>query len=153
MNQLSERGLTTVDVASDGNCFYRATCYARHGSNNGHVALRQTVASHIEQSGGSLGGIINVSSDDGKTFAEHVNSLRTDGVSAGEDAIVAIADFYQPEVHVHVAYSDPHIYRPSRDIITDEPTQLAFFEPGHFRAVVLTIKPSESVYHLRVPLN
>ena len=94
MNQLSERGLTTVDVAGNGNCLYRAACYARHGSDNGQVALRQMLASHIEQSSGILGGIINVSPDDGKTFAEHVNSLRNDGVSTGKDAIVAIADLY-----------------------------------------------------------
>ena len=48
MNQLSKRGFTTVDVAGDGNSLYRAACYARHGSDNGHVALRQMVASLIE---------------------------------------------------------------------------------------------------------
>ena len=39
--QLKGQGLVTVDVAGDGNCFFRAASYAIHGNDTSYQILRQ----------------------------------------------------------------------------------------------------------------
>ncbi len=137
--------LTTVDVFGDGNCFYRAACFSLHGNDKHFATLRQDVADHIKRSGSILGGLVDTSPDDGQPFSDHVLSVSGNGVAVGEDAIVALANVCRREVHVYIAYADPLIYKPNDGIIVGNPVSLAFFEPGHYRAVVHTpIRPETS---------
>jgi hypothetical protein len=94
------------------------------------------VANHIKHSGSILGGLLQVSPDDGHRFSEHVQSQSADGVAVGEDAIVALANVCRREVHVYMAYADTLIYRPTDGIITNNPVSIVFFEPGHYRAIL-----------------
>jgi hypothetical protein len=110
--------------------------YAVDGCDTGHAVLRQQVASHIEASGVLLSGLLDTSPDDGKTFRDHIAALRNNGVEAGQDAILAISEVCQREVHVYMAYMQPEKYCPSNGVVSGEPIRIAFYEPGHYRAVV-----------------
>ena len=135
--QLEGQGLVTVDVAGDGNCFFRAASYAIHGNDTSYQILRQQVASHIEQSGVMLGGWTNVSPDDGKNFKQHIQLLRTDREAVGEDAVKALSELFHRDVIVYIANALPLVYSPNGGRRSgDGPIRLAFFEPGHYRAVI-----------------
>jgi OTU domain-containing protein 3 len=135
IKQLKAGGLTTVDVSADGNCFFRAASYVKDGDDARHGQLRCQVASYIESSGSILDGLLDVSPDDGKTFSEHIQAIRTDGEAVGEDAIEALCEICRCEVIIYIAYAEPRVYKPNVDAIRP-PIRLAFFEPGHYRAVV-----------------
>ena len=135
-NKLDALNLTTVDVLGDGNCFYRAACYKLHGNDAGYAELRRQVADYLKQTGNILGGVISVSPDDGKTFNEHIQTLLTDGQPVGEDAIIALANICDREVHIYLAYSEPLIYSATDGEKSGEPITLAFYEPGHYRPVL-----------------
>lgn len=127
--------LTTVDVRGDGNCFYRAACHVLHGSDDFHAELRQELADYVIKSGSLLGGLVS-SSRNRTTFGMYVQALKTDGESVGEEAIIALTNMCQREVRIYTAYIDPLVYRPACGDVIGEPVSLAFYEPGHYRAVV-----------------
>ncbi len=125
-----------IDVAGDGNCFYWDTCLVLHGNESGHAELRQLVADHIEQSGKILGGLTNISPDDGESFNRHILELRKIGSAVGQDAVMALSEVCQCEVQVYLAYAEPEVYRTVNvSALLCEPIRLGFFEPGDYRAV------------------
>lgn len=126
--------LTTVDVRGDGNCFYRAACYGLYGSESRHAELRQLVADYVLQSGSILNGLVTVSGNS-DVFAKHIDALISDGQSVGEEAVMALANVCRREVHIYTAHVEPLVYKPSNGAISGAPVCLAFFEPGHYRAV------------------
>ena len=68
-----------------------------------------TMVTNVELPGNIIGGLINAWSDNDETFAEHVKYLRTNEISAGKNAIVAMADLHVSKVWVHAAYMDPQM--------------------------------------------
>lgn len=122
-------------MLGDGNCLFRAVTLCLTGSQGGHGALRASVASYLERSNAILNGLIDTSPDDSKTLAGHIRAVRSDGVAVGEDAILAIAEVIHRDVCVHVAYTEPLVYRPINGHVVSEPVNVAFFEPGHYKAV------------------
>jgi hypothetical protein len=66
----------------------------------------------------------------------YVQSLKTDKEPVGEEAIIALSNMCQREVHVYTAHVEPLVYKPVSGIVKGEPVLLAFFEPGHYRAVL-----------------
>ena len=132
---LFKYGLKTVDVVADGNCFFRSASCILYGNENNHSLLRECVASHIEQSGCLLNGIVNEFPDDGLSFLAHVKSIRSNGHSVGVDAAIALANVVGRSVIIHIADAEPQIFAPETPT-NDTPIQLAFLEPGHYRAVV-----------------
>jgi OTU domain-containing protein 5 len=150
--QLTSLGFITQDVDGDGNCLFRAVSYAISGSESGHKSLRASAASFIESSGSILGGLLHTSPDDNSSFTAHLANLRSLGNSVGEDAIIALAEVTQREIHVYAAYVNPLIYRPTNLKCDQEPVRIAFYEPGHYKAV-LHSQQEHSVTGLRLSEN
>ncbi len=69
-----------------------------------------------------------------------VQSVRTDSNWAGEEVLLAAADYLQRDILVHkyitVSGSSPMIYHPAAGERNDSPISLAFYEPGHHRTVI-----------------
>ena len=65
-------GFQSVDVAADGNCFYRAIAFLTSGDQSNHRDIRQLVASHIERQGCILGGILEHNKVD---FNNYISAL------------------------------------------------------------------------------
>ncbi len=133
--QLASCGLTTVNVAGDGNCMFRAASYALYGHERSHLDLRKSVADCIESNGSFFDVTVDKSPDDNNDFLSHLQELRRVGVSVGEDAIIALAHVTGRPIRVHVAFIEPLMYQP-RQCTSALPVELAFFEPGHYKAVV-----------------
>ena len=134
--QLSEQGLRSIDVIGDGNCLFRAVSKVIYGSENRHVYLRQQAANIVAESGCILDGLTDTSPDDNHSFAEHLKVIRTPDKAVGEDMIIALAKFFKCCIKVHIAHSEPLIYQPLTSIVSDCSVNIAFYEPGHYRAVL-----------------
>jgi hypothetical protein len=132
---LSSRGLTTIDVLGDGNCFYRAACYGLYGCDTWHADLRRRNAEYVMQAGSLLEGLVSAANNT-ELFSKYVEAMLTDGESVGEEAVVALTNVCKREVHIFTAHVGPIVYKPANDDVSGEPVSLAFFEPGHYRAVV-----------------
>ncbi len=131
-HQLEQLGLTATDTLGDGIFFYRAISLVMYGTEDRHESLRKLVADHIESTGVMLGGIIDVSPDDNKCTSDHIKELRIIGTPVGEDAIIAMAEILHKAICVHIALTEPRVYRPTEwtDLL-----RIAFYEPGHYKAV------------------
>jgi hypothetical protein len=127
--------LTNRNVIGDGNCFYRAACYSLHGSDACHTELRQELADYVLKQGSVLGGLVSAT-DNSVMFSKYVQALLTDGECVGEEAVVALANMCVREVHIYSAHVDTLVYLPASGSVTGPPVSLAFFEPGHYHAVV-----------------
>jgi hypothetical protein len=148
LKQLSDKHLTYVDVTGDGNCFYRALSYTLYGNESQHVELRRQVADHIYLHHAR---IFRTSSDitpaERASIDQSVQLMRTNRVWAGEEAILAAADFLQRELHVFKYVTSvgtsPSVYAPVSVSGSElcSPLRLAFFEPGHFQAVFSDTTP------------
>ncbi len=137
-NNLRQQHYDTVDVVGDGNCFYRAVSYLTSGHENNHSAIRQLVADHI-QNNSLLSGVTDISPDDGLPAKQHIEQLHKHGVAVGEDAILAVVDLYNKELHVYSCKPTPLVYKPRISTAMCDPLRLAFYEPGHYRAVILSL--------------
>ena len=146
--QLMDAGMSVTDVRSDGNCFFRAASIILHDTESRHASLRELVAAHIQRLGSLLGGIVDVSPDDGQSFEAHFQALRTGGTAVGEDAIAALAAVSGRDVMVYIAYTEPQVYK-CQSSSSNEPLRLAFFEPGHYMAV----RPIITSTHIAPPAN
>jgi hypothetical protein len=135
-SQLVSCGMTVVDVQGDGNCLFRAVSLAINGDESHHAALRASVASYIEQHHNVLDGVTDISPDDGYSFSQHLAALRTDGTAVGEDVIFALTAVCQRDIYVYTAYAKPLTYH-SNCTGKNAPIRVAFFEPGHYKAVIV----------------
>ena len=144
--QLASLNLVSVDVAGDGNCLFRSVSHVMYCHQNAHLQLRKATASEIRQNGSAIFNIIDTCPDDNNSFTEHVRHLSTEGEAAGQDAVMAFARITKRSIYVHMAFTTPQVFE-GKDQATaatpNDPIQIAFFEPGHYRAVVRNdIKPS-----------
>ena len=130
------QGLKLVDVAGDGNRLFRAAALLLEGSEISHASLRQRVANHKEASGNIFGGLATESPDDGISFIEHIKCLRTVGCSVGENAIMALESVCNRDVIVFIADAEPLTYSPPNSLCKVAPLLLAFYESGHYQAVL-----------------
>jgi hypothetical protein len=49
---------------------------------------------------------------------------------------VALANMRVREIRIYSAHVNPLVYMPASGSVTGQPVSLAFFEPGHYRAVL-----------------
>ncbi len=120
-------------MIGDGNCYYRAVCVGVYGKQDAYASLRKSLADYVilQQKDVSA-----VSSESLKRLAA---DIQMDGSWAGEDVILATANYLRRPLHVYCASraTSPLIYSPDEPFpFPVSPILLAFFEPGHFRAVV-----------------
>ena len=84
----------------------------------------------------------------------HVKIVRQPGSWAGEEAILAAADFLKSEVHVYIATaaSSPLVNKPTSVAasgVSNRPVSIAFYEPGHYKSVVSIGVPADRLNYLR----
>ena len=132
--------LMSVNVTGDGNCFYRALSFILHGNEDHHTELRRSIADHLTRNYKCIFNVSNiVTHADNISIEQHIQCMRLDGVWAGEEAILAAADFLKRELHIfkYVTSSviSPTVYTPASGSCLGSPLRIAFLEPGHFHAV------------------
>jgi hypothetical protein len=128
-------------VIGDGNCFYRAVCVAINGSQDSHASLRKQLADYVSS--------LPASSDACVPLKRLAADIQKAGSWAGEDVILATANFLQRPLHVYCAsgITSPMVYTPEQSITrpqplhivnksTSTPINIAFYEPGHYQAVI-----------------
>ena len=136
-NRLRECQLQSRDVIGDWNCFFRAISVCICGLENQHADLRKSIAQHmidLATRGHNLffGGEVSVV----QNRAKHISQQ---GVWPGEDILPIAASYLQRDLHIFLANFTtwPLIY--SADIqqtLPLSPITLAFYEPGHYKAVI-----------------
>ena len=137
---LRDMCLMSVNVTEDGNCFYRALSFILHGNEDHHTELRRSIADHLTRNYKYIFNVSNiVTHADNISIEQHIQRMRLDGVWAGEETILAAADFLKRELHVfkYVTSSviSPTVYTPASGSCLGSPLRIAFLEPGHFHAV------------------
>ena len=78
------------------------------------------------------------------TTGRRIDEIATDGNWVGEDVILAMAEYLQRQICVFFASdtASPLIYSPTASdtsSVVNDPIRIAFYEPGHFRAVASKI--------------
>lgn len=121
------RGLTTINVLGDGNCFYRAACYGLHGCGTWHADLHRRNAEYVMQAGSLLEGLVSAANNTELFSKYYVEAMLTDGESIGEEAVVALFNVCKREVHIYTAHVGPIVYKPINADVSGEPVSLAFF--------------------------
>ena len=132
-HQLASNYLRTMDVAGDGNCYFRALSFCFSGNQRNHKLLRALIASYVNRQAEAA-----MPKDKGTLFKRAVD-IATNGFWPGEDIVLATANCLQRAIVVYVAHaaSSSLTYSPMTAPIKP-PLTLAFFEPGHYKAVVST---------------
>ena len=130
--------MKVINVAGDGNSLFRSISYSLYGNESQHSALRSKTVNFLKNSGTLFEGIINTCPDDGLSFSDHIEHMRTDGTWAGEDAVIALAEICKRDIIVHTAFVDPLPYHPrTLNGWSNIQIQLVFFEPGQYMPVVI----------------
>ena len=137
---LRDMRLMSVNVTGDGNCFYRALSLILHGNEDHHTELRRSIADHLTRNYNCIFNVSdNLTHSGNISIEQHIQRMRLDGVWAGEEAILAAANFLQRELHVFKyitsAVASPAVYTPASGSCLGSPLRIAFLEPGHFHAV------------------
>ena len=141
-NFLTERGLIVKDVRGDGNCLFRAISVNLYGSEEQHAYIRKTVADYLEGHSDQIECTEFTNQDDSLSLSDHIIKLSQDGYWAGEDAILAVANVYHCTVQVFNSISEPREYKPKDSVILHNPITIAFYQPGHYKAVSAGNQPS-----------
>ncbi len=133
--QLQRRHLKLVNVQGDGNCLFRAVSVNICGHENQHGKLRCAIASHMP----TCKPLRDLSGSDTNSLMkcqQRANAMKQDKVWAGEDVVLAAADYLQRDIHVFIAaeQASPLVY--STGVTALPPVCIAFTEPGHYQAVV-----------------
>jgi hypothetical protein len=113
------------------------------GHEEKHSDLRNSVAEHLRNNCDTIFervGIPVINKDLSSTCAD---ALHQSGSWVGEDGILATADYLKREIHVYTATLKefPLVYTPvsKRESNVATPLLLAFFEPGHYCAIINSI--------------
>ena len=134
--QLTSRQMASVDVIGDGNCLFCSVVACLYGDQLRHAQLRAAIVllmkSRVE-AGCQLSG-------DTAAARRRIGKIATGDNWVREDVILAIADYLQRQICVFFASDTalPLTNLPTAsdtyDIVNDR-IRIAFYEPGHFRAV------------------
>ena len=137
-----------IDVIGDGNCLFRSLSVCLYNTENEHIKLRQSVIDHILQLDANGKALLGVSIDVADpSVRQQFAKLRLLGTWAGEDIILTAAAFLQRPIHIYnyasKGNSTPLIYFPPASQVTSlSPICLAYYLPGHNRAVDVVAKTS-----------
>ena len=126
--------MASFDVIGNGNCFYRAVSVSVYSDQKNYIDLRQSLAQFVSLPCQSD----CISSANYDSLRQLTNDIRKDGSWAGEDIILSTANFLQQPLHVYYASctSPPLVYASELSFASQAvPVLLAFYEPGHFRAI------------------
>ena len=147
--QLAAERLHSRDVTGDGNCYFRALSVCLFGHEGEHWLLRQNIVEQISTPGSILAGV-TISDDDlhSEAVRGHLAQLKKNGTWAGEDIILATAIHLKRNIHIYsgTGKSSPLVYSAPDSAAVNLPNIfLAYYEPGHYKAVVgLSSPPAAS---------
>lgn len=138
--QLEAEGLMAVNVVGDGNCFFRALSVILYRNEDKHLWLREAIVQHVLQLADADHALPGINMDVAdQTVRQQLENQRIVGTWAGEDMIVAAADFLKRPVHIYTfttqTCSSPLVYSPVNGGTVSTPLCLAFYLPGHYKAV------------------
>ena len=121
-----------MDVISDGNCYFRALSVVLYGREGEFSVLCQSFVEHLKESLSTSSTVNDVH--------KYVSDISSDGVWVGEDIIATAADHLQRNIYVYMLTSStsPLVYSPQTTDLMLPPICIAFYELGHFRAVLNT---------------
>ena len=148
--QLSANKMKSIDVIEDGNCLFRSLSVCLYNTENEHIKLRQSVIDHIVQLAADGKTLPSVSMDVAdSSVRQQLAKLRLPGTWVGEDIILTAATFLQRPIHIYnyasKGNSTPLIYSPPASQVTSlSQICLAYYLPGHYRAVDVVAKTSGS---------
>ena len=143
--QLTLARLKCVNVVGDGNCLFRSLSVCLYNHEDRHSELRSQIVHHMAVNYSAIfPDFCNKSTDadknsiDQKQLQKLTAKLLTNGEWIGEDVIKAAASYLQRDIKVliSVVESSPLIYTAPSSVGVQTPVCLAFYEPGHYRAVV-----------------
>ena len=139
--QLQNNNIYSVNVAGDGNCFFRAVSFNLFGDEYQHSELRKVVCNKMlyDADVTAASDASPADSDFISVIHSHIASMGRDITEVGEDVIAATAEHFQREIHLYFAsvIGSPRVFFPSLESFGPwfSPILLAFYEPGHFKAV------------------
>jgi hypothetical protein len=100
--------------------------------------LRHAISSHMEVNSIKIFKLQNANPADIEAMKLCAQKMRVNGEYAGEEALITAAHYLERDIHVFkyttIATASPHIYA-SPVVSGNLPIALAFYEPGHYRAV------------------
>ena len=103
-----------------------------------HKSLRELAANKIEADGCFLGGIINLSPDDGLSLDAQVKKCCSSGYVVGKDT-VGLSETIKRSIIIHTACVKlKHFSSKSGITILLTAIQIALFEPDHYQDVVVS---------------
>ena len=143
-DQLRKKNLHSINVRGDGNCFFRAISVFLYSNENHHADLRRAVAESIMLSSSHD----SISTEDATACRLRAEYIRQDGNWVGEDIIPVAAEYLKRDIHVFVAFANisPLVYSSSSSVLP--PVVLAFYEPGHYKSVLLSTRQNDDAGHI-----
>ena len=144
--QLTLARLKCVNVAGDRNCLFRSLSVYLYNHEDRHSELRSQIVHHMSVNYSAIfPDFCNKSTDTDKNLIDQKQlqklkaKLLTNSEWDGEDVIKAAASYLQRDIKVFIlaVESAPLIYTAPSSIGVQTPVCcLAFYEPGHYRAVI-----------------
>ena len=136
-SQLATRKLYAHDVSADGNCLFRAACYAANGDDSKHAELHASVVKSVKENKLNLCTLFGL---DNKTFHSLIMDLRKPGISVGELAVYCLPDVLHRDVVLYMTFSEPQTFLSILSNNIRNPIHLAFYDglrggTGHYKAI------------------
>jgi hypothetical protein len=138
---LTANKLRSIDAVGDGNCLYRALSVGLRGDKSQHFKLRQDTAHLFSAKFQVIFGVSSLTATDKDSIHQRARVLATDKEEVGEEAIIVAADLLQGNIEVFTSSAKqlPLIHEPTPRCACYQPLlkplRIAFYEPGHYRAV------------------
>ena len=111
---LLSRGLRSIYVGSDGNCYFRVLCVCLYGRETEYCIHRKTIDQYIADNNR----MAYVSTDSTQSDIKYIENISTPNTYVGEDVIKASADYLNRDVYVFSSIlSSPFVYKPSLGIL------------------------------------
>lgn len=129
--------LRSIDVKGDGNCFYRALSVCLTGKEDDYVMLRQLTVDYLASI--SADDLANISPALAAQLRHQLDDAGRDGAYVGEAMIPVVASWLGRTICVYngTGYEPTRPYHPQHvTVMTSSPLSIAFYEPGHYRAVL-----------------
>ena len=119
-----------MKVIGDGNCFFCALSVVLYGREGEFSVLCQSVVEYLKESLST--------SPTANDVHKYVSDISSDGVWVEEDIIATAADHLQRNIYVYMSTSStlPLVYCPQTADSMLPSLCIAFYEPGHFKAVL-----------------
>ena len=96
--QLAAYYLRAIDIAGDGNCYFRALSFCISGNQRNYKSLRALIALYVNRQAEAA------APEDKGTLFKHAADIATNGFWPGEDIVLPTANCLQRAILVYVAH-------------------------------------------------